>query len=51
MQGETVYGFASASGAGYIPAVEQAIDQRNHLVDGQIYAGMVLYVPDKQGVK
>jgi hypothetical protein len=45
VQGETVYGFASASGAGYIPAVEQAIDERNKLVDGQIYAGMVLWIP------
>ena len=50
-QGQTVYGFASASNAGYLPTVEQAIDSRNHLVDGQIYAGMTLYVPDKQGVK
>lgn len=48
VQGDTVYGFAMASGAGYIPAVEQAIDQKNGLHSTLIVSGQTLLVPNQK---
>ncbi|KPV42002.1 hypothetical protein AN477_19730 [Alicyclobacillus ferrooxydans] len=44
--GETLYGIATASNAGYPMAVEQEIEKKNGLGSSMIRAGEVIQIPE-----